>query len=116
MSNRIPDLLLTDMLDSIQSIFEFIQEMNFDQFANDRKTKDAVVRNLLLLGEAANRFPKEFRDSHTEVEWSRIIRTRHILTHEYERVDYEVIWRIITLYLPPLYSVLDKLKGENREP
>lgn len=55
---------------------------------------DAVVLNLEIIGEAANRLPKDFISSHPEVEWSRIIGLRHRIVDEYFGVDYEIIWYI----------------------
>lgn len=98
---------------AVSAIREYTLSYDIEKFKEDNKTQDAVVRNLLKLGEAANRLPKEFRDQYREIEWSRIIRTRHILTHEYERVDYDIIWKIITLYLPPLKNILEKILSGN---
>lgn len=109
MSERIPRLLLLDMLDSVKTIHEFVGTLNFDEFLEDRKTRDAVIRNLQVLGEAANRVPKETRDSYPQIEWMRIIRSRHILVHEYSGIDYEIVWRIITIHLPPLSQALEEI-------
>jgi uncharacterized protein with HEPN domain len=46
---------------------------------------------------------------YVEVEWAKIIRSRHIAIHEYDGVDYSIVWRIITIYLPSLKSSLEKI-------
>jgi len=106
MSERQPSILLSDMLDSIDAILEYTNGMDFEVFLGDRKTRDAVVRNLQVLGEAANRVPKISRDVYPEIEWMRIIRSRHILVHDYAGIDYEIVWRIIEVHLPPLKDAL----------
>ncbi len=106
MSERQPSILLSDMLDSIDAILEYTTGMDFEAFLGDRKTRDAVVRNLQVLGEAANRVPKISRDVYPEIEWMRIIRSRHILVHDYAGIDYEIVWRIIEVHLPPLKDAL----------
>lgn len=106
MSERQPSILLSDMLDSIDAILEYTNGMDFEAFLGDRKTRDAVIRNLQVLGEAANRVPKISRDEYPEIEWMRIIRSRHILVHDYAGIDYEIVWRIIEVHLPPLKDVL----------
>ena len=45
-----------------------------------------------------------------EIEWTRIIRSRHIVVHDYFGVDYEIIWRIVQVHLPPLRASLQTLQ------
>jgi uncharacterized protein with HEPN domain len=85
------------MLNAIQATSEFTEGIDYQSFLKDRKTRDAVVRNIQILGEAANRVPSAYRDQHSNVEWIKIIRSRHILVHDYFGVDYEIIWQIITV-------------------
>jgi len=106
---KVPALLIKDMLISIDDIFEFTNSMTLEQFQGDKKTRAAVVRGLEIIGEAANRLPKSIKELNPEIEWNRIIRSRHILIHEYSEVDYEVIWRIVTVHLPVLEKALAKL-------
>ncbi len=65
-------LLLDDMLQSAQKIKRYTTNLNFDTFLSDDKTKDAVVRNFEIIGEAANRIHQDFRNKHVEIEWKRI--------------------------------------------
>ena len=83
MSKRSVRYLLNDMLDAIQAIISFRAGYSFEQFVDDRKTHDAVIRNVQVLGEAANRIPAEFRDLNPQIEWMKIIRSRHVLVHDY---------------------------------
>lgn len=106
MSEHISSILFADMLDSVSTIFEFTKHLSYEEFLEDRKTKDAVIRNLQVLGEAANRISKETRVLYPNIEWMRIIRSRHILVHEYAGIDYEIVWRIIEVHLPPLEKAL----------
>lgn len=113
MSKRSARYLLQDMLDAIDAINTFTEGYSYEQFAEDRKTHDAVIRNVQVLGEAANRIPVEFRDTYPEIEWTKIVRSRHVLVHDYFGIDYEIIWRIITTHLPPLKTAItDILKTE----
>lgn len=105
--NRSDKLLVIDMLDAIQAIDEFTADLDFDAFVIDRKSKDAVVRNVQVLGEAANRLSVELREANPHVEWMRIIRSRHVVVHDYFGIDYEIIWRIKEVHLPPLKADLD---------
>jgi len=57
MSKRIPNLLVADILDSAHKILDYTKELSFDDFKNDSKAVDAVIRNFEIIGEAANRLP-----------------------------------------------------------
>ena len=109
MSDRHSSILFSDMLDSITAVLDYSAGMDFDAFLQDRKTRDAVVRNLQVLGGAANRIPKATRDNYPEIEWMRVIRSRHILVHDYAGIDYEIVWRIIEVHLPPLKDALENI-------
>lgn len=102
-------LLLQDILLALNKIFKYCQDLDYESFSKDDKTIDAVLHNIQILGEAGNQIPKSFREENTKIEWDKMIRSRHILVHNYHEVDYEIIWRIIQDYLPPLKEKLKTL-------
>ena len=74
---------LEDILEFISRIRIFIQGYSQQDFVNDLKTQDAVLRNLQVIGEAARFVPREIRELHPEVEWRKIIGLRDIITHQF---------------------------------
>ncbi len=112
MAERSSNLLLFDILESIHNIREYTTGMNFEQFIGDKKTLDAVLRNIQIIGEAAKRVPQDVKAAHPEIEWMRIIRSRHILVHDYFGVDYEIVWRIIEVHLLPLETAISAMVRE----
>ncbi len=113
MSKRDTHRLLEDMLEACLRVMRYTDKINYDQFLTDEKTVDAVVRNIQILGEAAGQIPAATRQLYPEIEWTKIIRSRHILVHEYFELDYEIIWRITIEYIPPLKDQLNViLKGD----
>lgn len=72
MSKREIKLLINDMLDSAAKILAYSKGMSYEQFLADNKTKDAVVRNFEIIGEAANRLPEAFRLARHKIDWQRI--------------------------------------------
>ncbi len=106
MSKRPTDLLLNDIRESIDRIEEYTRGMSLKDFSGDQKSIDAVARNLEIMGEAANRLPDEFKESHSDVEWYKIIGLRHRVVHEYFGIDLEIIWRILKKDLPELRQSL----------
>ena len=94
---------LFDILNSILEIESFVdfEETNFQDYSSDVKTKRAVERNLEIIGEAVKRISK--KDENLEITDKRkIISVRNRIIHGYDQVSDELIWSIITQYLPVL--------------
>lgn len=72
-------LYLDDILEPIDNIHDYTANMNYETFMLDRKTRDAVIRNLEIIGEAAGRIPEEVRSAAQEIEWRKIVGLRNIL-------------------------------------
>jgi uncharacterized protein with HEPN domain len=100
------------MLQSVEKLIEYTSGLSFDSFSTNSMAKDAVTRNVQVLGEAANKVPDFIKTQFPEVEWNKIIRSRHIVTHDYASVDYEIIWRIATIHAIPLRESLNKILSE----
>jgi uncharacterized protein with HEPN domain len=109
MSERPAHVLLADMLEAVERILAYTDGMTYATFCEDSKTIDAVLRNLQVLGEAAGRVPEPVRERAPGIEWTRIVRSRHIVVHNYFGVDREIIWRIVEVHLPPLQIALRTL-------
>jgi uncharacterized protein with HEPN domain len=97
------------MFQSAQKIKRYTKDLDFDSFLFDDKTKDAVVRNFEIIGEAANRIAPEYKDKNPEVEWKRIRGFRNRIVHNYFGIDYEIVWEIIETYLDELIARLETL-------
>ncbi|MEW6710174.1 MAG: DUF86 domain-containing protein [Candidatus Riflebacteria bacterium] len=82
--------------------------MNFEDFAADRKTVNAVIRSLEVLGEATKHIPISFRQDHSEIPWSKMAGMRDVLIHDYMGVDLKTIWKVIQERLPELEILLDR--------
>ncbi len=67
MSNRPTKILLEDIFEAIEKITRYIAEMDYDAFVQDDRTVDAVVRNLGIIGEAANRLPDNFKQQYQNI-------------------------------------------------
>jgi len=95
MSRRDWKLFLEDILESIELIEGYVANMSPDDFKWDRKTIDAVVRNLEIIGEAS-------KDRHPEIDWTGILGLRNRIAHEYFGLNLSIIWEIIKKELPKL--------------
>ena len=100
---------LWDMLDAARAISAFVAGRTFHDFQTDRMLRNAVERNMEIIGEAANRISESFQKSHPEIPWRNIIGQRNILIHEYGEVKNERIWVVATQSIPELVVLLNPL-------
>jgi len=100
---------LDDILQAISFIREYVKDMDYKAFEADRKTQDAVIRNLEIIGEAARTVPDEVRNKAAELEWHKIIALRNILIHEYLGVNLKILWDVIQNKLDAVESTCRRL-------
>lgn len=106
---RSTDLLLYDILTAVEKIENFTRQASLSELMDDEKTKDAVLRNLQVIGDAAKNIPEAFIVQHPEVDWGGIAGMRDIITHRYFRVDWQLLWTTIHEELPVLHAQIQKL-------
>lgn len=112
MSERDFSLYLADILDSGSAIAEFVKDLSFEEFCNDRKTYSAVIREFEIIGEAVGKLPDELKLKRPDVEWQDIKDFRNMLIHEYFGVDFEIVWKIIREDLPVLMNAVREIMEE----
>ncbi len=95
-------LYLDDILDAIAHIRLYLSGMNKEQFVQDRKTQDAVVRNLEVIGEAVGKLPQEDLKKMPPIEWRKIKALRNVLIHEYFDLNLSIVWDVAQNKLGPL--------------
>lgn len=104
MSKRESILLLDDMIISAEKIITYVENLDFNTFMCDERTKDAVIRNFEIIGEAANRLDENFRIQNNNINWKRLRGFRNRIVHDYFGIDFEIVWSIIENDINPLIS------------
>ena len=99
-------LRIADILDAIAAIQSYTQEMDYEMFIRDRRTVDAVLRNLTVIGEAATYVPDDIVARHPEVPWRDMRDMRNVVVHAYFGVNQRIVWDTIQVNLPPLVALL----------
>jgi uncharacterized protein with HEPN domain len=115
MSRRDWLLFAEDILESIALIEGYVQEMTEEQFRTDRKTVDAVVRNLEIIGEASKYIPDDVKRSHPEVDWAGMVGLRNRIAHRYFGVSTAIVWQIAVQDLPLLKVRIEAVLAAHRE-
>jgi len=104
-------LYLDDILDGIAAIREFTAGMTAGEFEADRKTLDAVIRNLEVIGEAAGRLSEATRALAPEIDWRKIVAMRNVLTHAYFGVSKPIVWDVVANKLGALEQASRRLRS-----
>ncbi len=86
---------LTDILEAIDTIFQYVGGDDMEAFVTDLMRYHAVVYNIMIIGEAANMLTFEFRDSHPKTPWRQITGMRNFLIHGYHQVEKDIVWKVI---------------------
>lgn len=109
-SNKI---YLEDIIEAIKLILEdYVFGVNLKEFNNDKKTQDAVIRQIAIIGEAMGKLDKNFIENHPELPGKEAVAMRNILVHDYDWVDTEEVWRTIEQDLPKLKETVEKILHE----
>jgi uncharacterized protein with HEPN domain len=104
---RLDESRLVDMINAIQTIRTYIGTLTFESFSKNPMVCDAVIRQIEILGEAASHVSAEYKQSHPEIPWRKMIDTRNVLIHQYDEVDLQQVWNIAVVHAP---DVFEKLK------
>lgn len=109
-------LFIQDMIESCKKVQSYTDGLDHEAFSADTLVYDATLRNLVLIGEAANHIPSDIREAHPEIQWRRVIATRNRLAHGHSRIDDDVIWDVIRTDVPRmLHDLRNLLNAMNEE-
>lgn len=115
MSNKhdITDFL-ADILEALADLRDFTSEMTFEEFCQDRKTTNACIRSLEVIGEATKKIPNETRQQKPHIPWQAIAGMRDKLIHEYFGVDLGIVWQTIQHDLGVFEQAVSELLAQHK--
>ena len=111
MSDRDWRLFLKDIRECSVRVLEYAGTMNREDFFEDRKTLDAVMRNLAIIGEAAKKIPADVRRKYPDIPWKKMAGLRDIVVHDYFGIDEDIIWDVVSVKIPELKQSMDAING-----
>jgi uncharacterized protein with HEPN domain len=100
---------LQDILDAVNDIESFVDGMTYEEFIKDRKTLNAVVRSIEIIGEASKNLPETLKANCKELPWKQMAGMRDKLIHAYFGVDVETLWKAVKENIPPLKGGIQKM-------
>lgn len=93
---------LEDILKYAQNVEQIVNGITYEQFVADIRIYYSVMKNVEVIGEAANMLTRHFRETHTELPWRLIVSMRNVLVHGYAQVSDADLWQTATSDIQPL--------------
>lgn len=112
MSKREVRLYLTDIDDAISAIQSYTEKLTYEELAGDRKTREAVILNFVIIGEAIKKIPPDIIDRTPEVPWKEFAGMRDKMVHGYFSISTTILWETIRNDLFPLAAAVRNLLRE----
>lgn len=102
---------MKDIRECSVRVLEYVGTVTREDFFEDRKTLDAVMRNLAIIGEAAKKIPADVRRKYPDISWKKMAGLRDIVVHDYFGIDEDIIWDVVLIRIPELKRQMDAING-----
>lgn len=112
MTRRDDSVALRHMRDHAVEAVAIAQTRLRDDLDTDRLFGLGLTKLVEIIGEAASRVSPPIRDAHPSIPWKQIVGTRNRLVHGYDEIDFDVLWRIVTVELPPLVAQITTILAD----
>ena len=114
MSKRKDKEFLKDIIEAAERIETYTGRLNYEEFLQDIRTQDAVVRNIEIIGEAVKNLSRDLKEKHKEIQWKEVAGMRDKIIHFYFGVKWEIVWDVIKNETPALKKkikvIVDKIE------
>ena len=110
MSKRDTLLYITDILESIDAINSYLQNMDYEAFFKDRKTYSATIREFVIIGKAISKIIDILKQNYPSYDWRTLKDFRNFIVHEYFGVNPQIVYDAATQELDELKNIITSLK------
>ncbi len=102
-------IYVSDILENMRDAEEFIEGMSYEQFVADKKTANAVLRSIEVIGQATKNVPDNVRAQYPQVPWKEMAGMRDKVIHSYFDVDKEIVWLVVKERIPALRPFVEQI-------
>ena len=103
------NVILDHIRECCEDIFDFVRDMELEDFLSNKLVRNAVGMSLINIGELVKALPIEYRNDHPEIPWKRIAGMRDLAAHKYQTLDMVAVWSYRTEFQSYMNSQKDKL-------
>jgi uncharacterized protein with HEPN domain len=105
-------LYLSDIIENMDDAAKFLGALRFEDFVKDKKTTNAVVRSIEIIGEATKHISEEIRSKRPDVPWKNMAGMRDRCIHDYLAIDFEMVWNVVKNDVPRIRPLVQSLLAE----
>ncbi len=109
--SRSPQLRLEDIVEACEQVAGYVEGYDAARFSADDRTRDAVIRQFEIIGEAVKDLPEVLREREPQIPWRQIAGFRDVLAHAYFTVEVSIVWDAAVNNAPALRSACLRLLG-----
>lgn len=103
------EVIVNKLISYSSKLMGYCEGLTYEQFISDTKLVEARVFNLSQMGELANKIERDFALVHPEIPWRLLYGLRNRIVHDYEGVNFQLIWEIISGDMPDLLAKLQQI-------
>ncbi|NJN85762.1 MAG: DUF86 domain-containing protein [Leptolyngbyaceae cyanobacterium SL_7_1] len=100
---------LIDIVIAIKRILRYVDNVSRDELEVNDEKLSAILYQITIIGEATKRLSHTFRQQHAEIPWREIAGMRDVIVHQYDQLDFDVVWDVIHNRLSELLSSIESL-------
>ena len=115
MSERTDSDFLSHIAEAVKRTISYTEKMTCEDFFEDTKTQDAVIRNIEIIGEATKNLSDEIRKRYPEIPWKGLAGIRDRLIHQYFGVNLDIVWNVVKEELPDILIKIYKIQTDTEQ-
>jgi len=104
-----PKIFVGHILESINFIEKYTDQLDFEDFANNQQVQDSVLRRFEIIGEAVKNLPLDFKNTSSKIPWKQMAGMRDVLIHDYFGIDVLQVWNTVKSDLPKIKVEMERL-------
>lgn len=106
---REPSVYLEDILTAACKIEKFTKGLSYEDFLDNDLVSDAVIKNILIIGEATKNIPEQIRNINPQIEWRKMAGMLDMMIHGYFTINYRIVWDVVKKKNPILRQQVELL-------